>query len=73
MQCPSSGRQRGWFAAANVNEPGVGVEVLGTGPLATFTDTTSASQAVDTGVVDINLGAPGTTNRLSTDTTTTFA
>lgn len=44
---------------------GVAGAMAGLGTFATFTDTTSASQALDSGVVDINLGAAGATNRLS--------
>lgn len=39
--------------------------VAGLGTYATFTDTTSASQAINTGVVDIDLAAPGADNRLT--------
>lgn len=39
--------------------------VAGIGTYATFTDSTSASQAVDSGVVDVSLGAVGSDNRLT--------
>lgn len=44
---------------------GASASVAGLGTFATFTDSTSAAQNVDSGVVDINLGAAGTANRLT--------
>lgn len=44
---------------------GVSASIAGLGTYATFTDTTTASLPVDSGVVDINLGAVGAANRLT--------
>lgn len=44
---------------------GASASIAGLGTYATFTDSTSASQAVDSGVVDVNLGAVGADNRLT--------
>jgi len=44
---------------------GVSASVAGLGTFATFTDSTSASLPVDTGVVDVNLAAVGADNRLT--------
>lgn len=44
---------------------GGAASIAGLGTYATFTDTTSASMPVDSGVVDINLGAVGAANRLT--------
>lgn len=54
-----------WSAAAI----GAAASVAGLGTYATFTDTTSASQSISSGTVDINLGATGVDNRLSVDAT----
>lgn len=52
-----------WSAAAI----GAAASVAGLGTYATFTDTTSASQSISSGTVDINLGTPGVDNRLTVD------
>lgn len=44
---------------------GASAAVAGLGTFGTFTDTTSASTPVDSGIVDLNLGAVGATNRLT--------
>ncbi|MEO7837437.1 MAG: TasA family protein [Acidimicrobiales bacterium] len=44
---------------------GVTASIAGLGTYATFTDTTAASLPVDSGIVDINLGAVGADNRLT--------
>lgn len=44
---------------------GGAASVAGLGTYATFTDSASASQSIDAGVVDINLGAVGADNRLT--------
>jgi len=44
---------------------GGAASIAGLGTYATFTDTTSASMPVDSGVVDVNLGAVGADNRLT--------
>lgn len=44
---------------------GGAASIAGLGTYATFTDTTSASLPVDSGVVDVNLGAVGADNRLT--------
>ncbi|MEW6152616.1 MAG: TasA family protein [Actinomycetota bacterium] len=46
---------------------GTAAAIAGLGTFATFTSTTSASQDVDSGLVQIELGADGTANRLSVD------
>lgn len=50
---------------ASIAVLGASASIAGLGTYATFTDSTSASQAVDSGVVDINLGAVGAANRLT--------
>lgn len=54
--------KKGLLSAALI---GVTASIAGLGTFATFTDTTSASLPVDSGVVDINLGAVGADNRLT--------
>jgi len=44
---------------------GTAAGVAGLGTFGTFTDTTSASTPVDSGIVDLNLGAVGAANRLT--------
>lgn len=44
---------------------GVTASIAGLGTYAAFTDTTTASLPVDTGIVDVNLGAVGAANRLT--------
>lgn len=44
---------------------GAAASIAGLGTYATFTDSTSASMPVDSGVVDVNLGAVGADNRLT--------
>lgn len=45
---------------------GAAASIAGLGTYATFTDTTSASLPIDSGIVDLNLGATGaSTNRLT--------
>ncbi len=44
---------------------GTAAGVAGLGTFGTFTDTTSASTSVDSGIVDLNLGAVGAANRLT--------
>lgn len=44
---------------------GVSASIAGLGTYAAFTDTTTASLPVDTGIVDVNLGAVGAANRLT--------
>lgn len=44
---------------------GTTAAVAGLGTFGTFTDTTSASTPVDSGIVDLNLGAVGAANRLT--------
>lgn len=52
--------------AVTVAALGTAAGVAGLGTFGTFTDTTSASTPVDSGVVDINVGATGaSTNRLT--------
>jgi predicted ribosomally synthesized peptide with SipW-like signal peptide len=48
---------------------GVAGAIAGLGTFATFTDTTSASQSVTAGTVDINLGSSGAANRFSVSAT----
>lgn len=50
---------------ATVAAVGSATAVAGLGTFGTFTDTTSASTAVDTGVVNLDIGAPGAANRLT--------
>ena len=60
------GRRSG-VARARSSKGAVGASagVAGLGTFGSFTDTTSASTPVDTGIVDLNLGAVGATNRLT--------
>ncbi len=44
---------------------GAAASIAGLATYATFTDSTSASQSISSGVVDINLGAVGVDNRLT--------
>jgi spore coat-associated protein N len=44
---------------------GAAASIAGLGTYATFTDSTSATQTVTSGTVDINLGMPGADNRLN--------
>lgn len=44
---------------------GASASIAGLGTFATFTDTTTASLPVDSGIVDVNLGAVGAANRLT--------
>lgn len=44
---------------------GAAASIAGLGTYATFTDSTSATHTVDSGTVDINLGAVGANNRLT--------
>jgi spore coat-associated protein N len=46
---------------------GSAASLAGLGTFATFTDTDSASAAIDTGTVVFNLGTPGAANRLNVD------
>lgn len=48
-----------------VTAVGATAAVAGLGTFGTFTDTTSASTPVDSGIVDLNLGAAGAANRLT--------
>lgn len=48
---------------------GAAASIAGLGTFATFTDSTNASHDVDSGVVDINLGAVGANNRLTVNAT----
>lgn len=50
---------------ATVAALGTATAVAGLGTFGVFTDTTTASTPVDTGIVDLNLGAVGTANRLT--------
>lgn len=50
---------------ATVAAVGSATAVAGLGTFGTFTDTTTASTTVDSGIVDLNLGAVGTANRLT--------
>jgi hypothetical protein len=50
---------------ATVLAIGATAGVAGLGTFGTFTDTTSASTPVDSGIVDLNLGAVGLANRLT--------
>lgn len=50
---------------ASVGLLGAAASVAGLTTFATFTDSTSASQSISSGVVDINLGAVGADNRLT--------
>lgn len=50
---------------ATVTALGATAAVAGLGTFGTFTDTTTASTPVDSGIVDLNLGASGAANRLS--------
>ena len=51
---------------ASLGAVGVAASMAGLGTFATFNDSTSASQAISSGTVDINLGAAGTAdNRLT--------
>jgi hypothetical protein len=50
---------------ATVLAVGATAAVAGLGTFGTFTDTTSASTPVDSGIVDLNLGAVGAANRLT--------
>lgn len=53
-------------ALLSLGAVGVAASMAGLGTFATFNDSTSASQAVSSGTVDINLGAAGTAdNRLT--------
>jgi spore coat-associated protein N len=56
-------------ALLSVMAVGSAAAIAGLGTFATFTDTTSASQAVTAGTVDINLPAAGASNRLATGAT----
>jgi spore coat-associated protein N len=56
-------------ALLSVLAVGTAAAMAGLGTFATFTDTTSATQAVSTGTVDINLPAAGASNRLNTGAT----
>ncbi len=51
--------------AVTVAALGTAAGVAGLGTFGTFTDTTSASLPVDSGIVDLNLGAVGAANRLT--------
>lgn len=48
-----------------VSALGATAAVAGLGTFGTFTDTTTASTPVDSGIVDLNLGAVGANNRLT--------
>lgn len=50
---------------ASVGLLGAAASVAGLTTYATFTDSDSAAQSISSGVVDLNLGAPGADNRLS--------
>ncbi len=50
---------------ATVTAVGATAAVAGLGTFGTFTDTTTASTPVDSGIVDLNLGAVGAANRLT--------
>jgi spore coat-associated protein N len=50
---------------ATVAAVGTASAVAGLGTFGTFTDTTNASTPVDSGIVDLNLGAVGAANRLT--------
>lgn len=52
-------------ALVTVAALGTAAGVAGLGTFGAFTDTTSASTAVDSGIVDLNLGAVGAANRLT--------
>jgi spore coat-associated protein N len=56
-------------ALLSVMAVGTAAAIAGLGTFATFTDTTSASQSVTAGTVDINLPAAGASNRLATGAT----